>query len=92
MMPMSSCASPTCWSPRRTILAGASALPTCRAGRDTQYCNGDDEAALAQVGWYGANSEGRLHAVAELQPNASEAGPDASAEASPIRLPTPDGP
>ena len=28
----------------------------CRAGTDTEYWSGDGEAALASVGWYGANS------------------------------------
>jgi formylglycine-generating enzyme required for sulfatase activity len=42
----------------------------CRAGSDAQYCNGDAEAELDAVGWHEKNSGGRLHAVAEKQPNA----------------------
>jgi formylglycine-generating enzyme required for sulfatase activity len=41
----------------------------CRAGAPTRYWSGDDEAALARVGWYDANSGDRLHAVAELPAN-----------------------
>lgn len=41
----------------------------CRAGTTTQYHSGDSEADLAQVGWYGGNSGGRLHAVTEKEPN-----------------------
>lgn len=41
----------------------------CRAGTHTRYWSGDDVTALARVGWYGANSGDRLHAVAELPAN-----------------------
>jgi formylglycine-generating enzyme required for sulfatase activity len=41
----------------------------CRAGTMTRYSSGDSEADLARVGWYASNSSGRLHAVAELEPN-----------------------
>ena len=34
-------------------------------GRDTEYWNGDGEAALREVGWFGANSGGRTHPVTE---------------------------
>ena len=36
-----------------------------RAGTETSYWSGDDEEDLARVGWYQANSEGRLHEVGE---------------------------
>ncbi|HRZ36450.1 MAG TPA: formylglycine-generating enzyme family protein [Candidatus Paceibacterota bacterium] len=34
-------------------------------GRDTEFYNGDGEAALAEVGWYSANSGGETHPVDE---------------------------
>ena len=37
----------------------------CRAGRDTEYYNGDGEAALSEVGWFDGNSESRTHDVDE---------------------------
>jgi formylglycine-generating enzyme required for sulfatase activity len=37
----------------------------CRAGSETDYYNGDGEAALAEVGWYDGNAEGRTHDVDE---------------------------
>jgi formylglycine-generating enzyme required for sulfatase activity len=40
-----------------------------RAGTSTRYHSGDLETDLARVGWYAGNSGGRLHAVAELEPN-----------------------
>ncbi len=55
------------------------ALPTeaqweyaCRAGQSepTLYHSGDSESDLSAVGWYDENSKRRLHAVAELRPNA----------------------
>ncbi len=42
----------------------------CRAGTTTRYCTGDREEDLACVGWYRGNSDERVHAVAELEPNA----------------------
>jgi formylglycine-generating enzyme required for sulfatase activity len=42
----------------------------CRAGTTSRYSSGDDDAALAEVGWYSENSGKRLHAVAELPANA----------------------
>ena len=42
----------------------------CRAGSTTEYCNGDDEAALQRVGWYRENSKNETHAVGELAANA----------------------
>ena len=35
----------------------------CRAGSDTEYWNGDGEAALDEVGWYGENSENKTQPV-----------------------------
>jgi formylglycine-generating enzyme required for sulfatase activity len=42
----------------------------CRAGTTTEYYSGDGEDALKKIGWYYGNSNGRLHDVAELEPNA----------------------
>ena len=36
-----------------------------RLGRDTEYWNGDGEAALREVGWFGGNSGGCTHHVTE---------------------------
>lgn len=42
----------------------------CRAGTETEYWNGDGEASLAEVGWYGGNAGGQTHRVGEKnQPN-----------------------
>jgi formylglycine-generating enzyme required for sulfatase activity len=35
----------------------------CRGGTETEYCSGDGEAALAEVGWYGGNSGDTTHPV-----------------------------
>ena len=35
----------------------------CRAGSDSDYWNGDGEACLARVGWYGVNSSGMTRDV-----------------------------
>ena len=35
------------------------------AGRDTEYWNGDGEAVLREVGWFGGNSGGGTHTVTE---------------------------
>jgi formylglycine-generating enzyme required for sulfatase activity len=42
----------------------------CRAGTDSAYSSGVDEAALASVGWFAGNSEGRAHRVGLKSPNA----------------------
>jgi formylglycine-generating enzyme required for sulfatase activity len=41
----------------------------CRAGTRTRFWSGDGEEDLARVGWYGENSERRLHAVGEKPAN-----------------------
>jgi formylglycine-generating enzyme required for sulfatase activity len=41
----------------------------CRAGTATRYSSGDSEGDLARVGWYRANSNGRVHPVGEQPPN-----------------------
>ncbi len=41
----------------------------CRAGTTSRYWVGDQEGQLLTAGWIGTNSEGRTHAVAELQSN-----------------------
>jgi formylglycine-generating enzyme required for sulfatase activity len=41
----------------------------CRAGTHTRYWSGGAEAGLAEVGWYGGNADGRLHAVGEKPAN-----------------------
>ena len=42
----------------------------CRAGTQTAYYTGNDDAALGQTGWYSANSGGHVHAGGEKAPNA----------------------
>jgi formylglycine-generating enzyme required for sulfatase activity len=37
----------------------------CRAGSDTEYWNGDGEAALREVGWFAGNAGGTTHDVTE---------------------------
>ena len=45
-------------------------------GRDTQYWNGNGEAALREVGWFGGNSGFQMHAVTEaVLPGSVEAHP-----------------
>jgi formylglycine-generating enzyme required for sulfatase activity len=41
-----------------------------RAGHQTRFSFGDDEAALKQYAWYNANSEKQTHPVGQLKPNA----------------------
>ena len=41
----------------------------CRARSETEYWNGDGEAALAEVGWYGKNSGKETHAVGQKAAN-----------------------
>jgi len=41
----------------------------CRAGSTGLFCFGDQMEQLNLYGWYKANSEGRAHEVASLQPN-----------------------
>jgi formylglycine-generating enzyme required for sulfatase activity len=42
----------------------------CRAGTRTRFCSGDDEGALAEYAWYGANSGGTTHPAGTRKPNA----------------------
>ncbi len=42
----------------------------CRSGTTTEFSTGDGEGALAEAGWYFANSGGRTHPVGQKAPNA----------------------
>jgi formylglycine-generating enzyme required for sulfatase activity len=42
----------------------------CRAGTNTEYANGNGEAALAESDWYAKNSGGKMHPVGQKKPNA----------------------
>ena len=42
---------------------------TCRGGKDTAYCFGDDEASLPQYAWYRDNSGNRTQPVGQKEPN-----------------------
>jgi formylglycine-generating enzyme required for sulfatase activity/DNA-binding beta-propeller fold protein YncE len=42
----------------------------CRAGGTTRYCFGDEESALREYAWYGANSGRTTHPVGAKRPNA----------------------
>jgi len=47
----------------------------CRAGAETDYHNGDGDAALTEVGWFDANSESRTHPVDERVAGREESHP-----------------
>ncbi|MEI8319106.1 MAG: formylglycine-generating enzyme family protein, partial [Planctomycetia bacterium] len=50
----------------------------CRGGTETEYWNGDDKAALADVAWIKSNSGGRTHAVDDpLSPASDRPEPNA---------------
>ena len=64
------------WLSNRVAGVEGARLPTeeeweyaCRAGTTTRYWEGDGESDLEQVGWYGANSEGRTHRVGRKPAN-----------------------
>jgi len=42
----------------------------CRAGTSTRFYSGDKEEDLDRIAWYKDNSEGRVHSVAQKEPNA----------------------
>ncbi|MEM7202486.1 MAG: formylglycine-generating enzyme family protein [Planctomycetota bacterium] len=42
----------------------------CRAGTTTEFCNGDSDKDLKQVGWFDEDSEGSTHPVGEKAANA----------------------
>jgi len=42
----------------------------CRAGAETRFCFGDDEALLGEYAWYAPNAEGMTHNVGTKKPNA----------------------
>ena len=41
----------------------------CRAGTETEYYTGDGDAALAEAGWFSANSKMSTHEVRQKDPN-----------------------
>lgn len=41
----------------------------CRAGSNSNYSSGDDEAALQQAGWYNYNGQETTHPVGQKAPN-----------------------
>ncbi len=41
----------------------------CRAGSRTEFCYGDEEESLPEYAWFGANSDGRAHALKTRRPN-----------------------
>ncbi len=42
----------------------------CRAGSESEFCFGNDEAGLGEYGWFVGNSGGRAHTVRTRRPNA----------------------
>ncbi len=41
----------------------------CRAGSETRFWRGDGDGDLGEIGWYGANSDGRTHRVGQKPAN-----------------------
>jgi formylglycine-generating enzyme required for sulfatase activity len=41
----------------------------CRAGTNTRFCFGQDDALLGNYAWYQENSDGRIGPIASLKPN-----------------------
>jgi len=63
------------WLGRKTghdyrLLSEAEWEYCCRAGSETRYSFGEDDASLGDYAWYRSNSDNKTHPVGEKQPNA----------------------